>query len=181
MPLIRTREFAQVDVRFGKLTDETLQSLIVQVATTAITNARIRPGQIDEIYLGQFNSGMMAFPSSLTLQVSDELVNVPAMRVENAGADVVGAALLWARGLRLGRNGVHPRGHRTVVRQRVRQPAPSEPLLVTVIIRFRTNSPWSGTLSCWTKVSRKARNTRNIREALRAGGYEGWAVVDRRP
>ena len=33
----------------------------------------IEPGQIDEIYLGQFNSGMMplAFPSSLALQVSD--------------------------------------------------------------------------------------------------------------
>lgn len=45
--------------RFGKLTDETLESLIVQVANEAISNARIEPGQIDEIYLGQFNSGMM--------------------------------------------------------------------------------------------------------------------------
>ncbi|MET3923368.1 acetyl-CoA acetyltransferase [Arthrobacter sp. UYEF20] len=118
--------------RFGKLTDETLESLIVQVATEAIGNAGIEPGQIDEIYLGQFNSGMMplAFPSSLSLQVSDQLANVPATRVENAcasgsaafqqgtksllagtaktvlvigaekmtqaGADVVGAALLGA-------------------------------------------------------------------------------------
>ncbi|WP_211880190.1 acetyl-CoA acetyltransferase [Pseudarthrobacter albicanus] len=118
--------------RFGKLTDETLESLIVQVATEAIGNAGIDPGQIDEIYLGQFNSGMMplAFPSSLALQVSDQLANVPATRVENAcasgsaafqqgtksllagtaktvlvigaekmtqaGADVVGAALLGA-------------------------------------------------------------------------------------
>jgi acetyl-CoA C-acetyltransferase len=118
--------------RFGKLTDETLESLIVQVATEAIGNAGIEPGQIDEIYLGQFNSGMMplAFPSSLALQVSEQLANVPATRVENAcasgsaafqqgtksllagtaktvlvigaekmtqaGADVVGAALLGA-------------------------------------------------------------------------------------
>ncbi|RNL49921.1 acetyl-CoA acetyltransferase [Arthrobacter oryzae] len=118
--------------RFGKLTDDTLESLIVQVATEAIGNAGIEPGQIDEVYLGQFNSGMMplAFPSSLTLQVSDQLANVPATRVENAcasgsaafqqgtksllagtaktvlvigaekmtqaGADVVGAALLGA-------------------------------------------------------------------------------------
>ena len=118
--------------RFGKLTDETLESLIVQVATEAIGNAGIEPGQIDEIYLGQFNSGMMplAFPSSLALQVSDQLANVPSTRVENAcasgsaafqqgtksllagtaktvlvigaekmtqaGADVVGAALLGA-------------------------------------------------------------------------------------
>jgi len=74
--------------RFGKLTDEPLESLIVQVATEAISNAGIVPGQIDEIYLGQFNSGMMplAFPSSLALQVSDHLANVPATRVENACA-----------------------------------------------------------------------------------------------
>ncbi|MFJ6158653.1 acetyl-CoA acetyltransferase [Pseudarthrobacter sp. NPDC092184] len=74
--------------RFGKLADETLESLIVQVATEAIANAGIEPGQIDEIYLGQFNSGMMplAFPSSLALQVSPHLANVPATRVENACA-----------------------------------------------------------------------------------------------
>jgi len=74
--------------RFGKLTDETLESLIVQVAAEAIGNAGIEPGQIDEIYLGQFNSGMMplAFPSSLALQVSEQLANVPATRVENACA-----------------------------------------------------------------------------------------------
>jgi acetyl-CoA C-acetyltransferase len=74
--------------RFGKLADETLESLIVQVATEAIANAGIEPGQIDEIYLGQFNSGMMplAFPSSLALQVSADLANVPATRVENACA-----------------------------------------------------------------------------------------------
>ncbi|MDQ0680237.1 acetyl-CoA C-acetyltransferase [Arthrobacter pascens] len=74
--------------RFGKLTEETLESLIVQVATEAISTAGIEPAQIDEIYLGQFNSGMMplAFPSSLALQVSDQLANVPATRVENACA-----------------------------------------------------------------------------------------------
>lgn len=73
---------------FGKLADETLESLIVQVATDAIAGAGIEPGQIDEIYLGQFNSGMMplAFPSSLALQVSPDLANVPATRVENACA-----------------------------------------------------------------------------------------------
>jgi acetyl-CoA C-acetyltransferase len=74
--------------RFGKLADETLESLIVQVATEAIANAGIEPGQVDEIYLGQFNSGMMplAFPSSLALQVSADLANVPATRLENACA-----------------------------------------------------------------------------------------------
>lgn len=74
--------------RFGKLTDETLESLIVQVATEAIGNSGLEPRDIDEIYLGQFNSGMMplAFPSSLALQVSEQLANVPATRVENACA-----------------------------------------------------------------------------------------------
>ncbi|SDS80899.1 acetyl-CoA C-acetyltransferase [Pseudarthrobacter equi] len=74
--------------RFGKLTDDTLESLIVQVATDAIAGAGVGPGQIDEIYVGQFNSGMMplAFPSSLALQVSPDLANVPSTRVENACA-----------------------------------------------------------------------------------------------
>lgn len=74
--------------KFGKLPDETLESLIVQVATEAIANAGIDAEQIDEIYLGQFNSGMLplGFPSSLALQVSDRLANVPSTRVENACA-----------------------------------------------------------------------------------------------
>lgn len=74
--------------KFGKLTGETLESLIVQVATDAINTAGIEPGQVDEVYVGQFNSGMMplAFPSSLALQVSPDLANVPATRVENACA-----------------------------------------------------------------------------------------------
>lgn len=74
--------------RFGKLAEETLESLIVRSASEAIANSGIEPGQIDEIYLGQFNSGMLplAFTSSLALQVSDGLANVPATRVENACA-----------------------------------------------------------------------------------------------
>ena len=58
------------------------------VAREAIANAGLEPGQIDEIYLGQFNSGLvpLGFASSLALQVSDKLANVPAPRVENACA-----------------------------------------------------------------------------------------------
>ncbi len=118
--------------KFGKLTDETLESLIVQVAGEAISNSGLDPKDIDEIYLGQFNSGMqpLGFTSSLALQLSADLANVPATRTENAcasgsaaflqgvkavlagtarnvlvigaekmtdaGADVVGAALLGA-------------------------------------------------------------------------------------
>jgi acetyl-CoA C-acetyltransferase len=74
--------------RFGKLADDTLESLIVQVATEAIQNSGVDAAQIDEIYLGQFNSGLvpLGFPSSLALQADPALANVPATRVENACA-----------------------------------------------------------------------------------------------
>ncbi|MDQ0278806.1 acetyl-CoA C-acetyltransferase [Arthrobacter silviterrae] len=90
--------------KFGKLTGETLESLIVQVATDAITSAGIEPGQVDEIYLGQFNAGMMplAFPSSLALQVSEDLANVPATRVENACASGSAAVQQGAKALLAG-------------------------------------------------------------------------------
>ncbi|MEV8183038.1 acetyl-CoA acetyltransferase [Specibacter sp. NPDC078692] len=90
--------------KFGKLTEETLESLIVQVATDAISNSGLEPGQIDEIYLGQFNSGMMplAFPSSLALQVSEDLAGVPATRVENACASGSAAMQQGAKALLAG-------------------------------------------------------------------------------
>lgn len=73
--------------RFGKLDDD-LESLIVGVAAEAVTNAGIEPSDIDAIFLGQFNAGMvpLAFSSSLALQLSDSLFGVPATRVENACA-----------------------------------------------------------------------------------------------
>ena len=72
--------------RFGKLVDDTLESLIVRVTTEAIAHAGIEARDVDEIYLGQFNAGMqpLAFASSLALQASADLANVPATRVENA-------------------------------------------------------------------------------------------------
>ncbi|MEV7649450.1 acetyl-CoA acetyltransferase [Arthrobacter sp. NPDC089319] len=89
---------------FGKLVDETLESLIVGVARDAIANAGLEPGQIDEVYLGQFNSGMvpLGFASSLALQVSDELANVPATRVENACASGSAAVQQGAKSLLAG-------------------------------------------------------------------------------
>ncbi|MEI2277274.1 acetyl-CoA acetyltransferase [Paenarthrobacter ilicis] len=74
--------------KFGKLTDDTLETLIVQVAGEAISNSGLDPRDIDEIYLGQFNSGMqpLGFTSSLALQLSPELANVPSTRTENACA-----------------------------------------------------------------------------------------------
>lgn len=74
--------------RFGRLSEETLESLIVQVAGEALAHANLEPGEVDEVYIGQFNAGMMplAFPSSLALQLSPDLLGVPATRVENACA-----------------------------------------------------------------------------------------------
>ncbi|MGP3534166.1 acetyl-CoA acetyltransferase [Microbacterium sp. RD1] len=74
--------------RFGKLADEDLGSLIRAVAEEAIVNSGLEPEDIDEIYLGNFNSGLLplAFASSLPLQASDGLLYRPATRVENACA-----------------------------------------------------------------------------------------------
>ena len=74
--------------RFGRLESETLESLILQVASDAIASSGFAPADIDEIYLGNFNSGLvpLAFASSLALGVSDDLAGVPATRVENACA-----------------------------------------------------------------------------------------------
>ena len=74
--------------RFGRLDDQSLESLVVTAAREALASAAVEPGQVDEIVLGHFNSGLwpLGFASSLALQVSDELANVPATRVENACA-----------------------------------------------------------------------------------------------
>lgn len=89
---------------FGKSRDETLESLIVTVAGQALANAGIEPGQVDEIYLGQFNSGMhpLGFASSLALQLSDDLAGVPATRVENACASGSAAVQQGIRALLAG-------------------------------------------------------------------------------
>ncbi|MDQ4492073.1 acetyl-CoA acetyltransferase [Sinomonas sp. ASV486] len=90
--------------RFGKLEGETLESLVVTAAREAIENSGLEPGQIDEIYLGNYNAGMvpLAFASSLALQVSDDLANVPATRVENACASGSGAFQQGVRALLAG-------------------------------------------------------------------------------
>jgi acetyl-CoA C-acetyltransferase len=73
---------------FGKLCEETLESLIVSVSREAIAAAAIDPRDIDAIFVGQFNSGLtpLSFVSSLALQTSSDLLGVPATRVENACA-----------------------------------------------------------------------------------------------
>ena len=74
--------------KFGKLEGETVESLVVGVATDAIAHAGLEPQDIDEIVLGHFNAGFSKqdFTASLVLQANDRLRFKPATRVENACA-----------------------------------------------------------------------------------------------
>lgn len=82
--------------KFGRLDALNLEQLIVQAADEAITNAAIDPAEIDAVYLGHFNSGMVSdgFASSLIHQVSPKLRFKPATRCENACAS--GAAAIFS-------------------------------------------------------------------------------------
>jgi acetyl-CoA C-acetyltransferase len=73
---------------FGKLADETVESLIVKVAGEALADAGIAAKDVDEIVLGHFNAGFSAqdFTASLVLQASPDLRFKRATRVENACA-----------------------------------------------------------------------------------------------
>jgi acetyl-CoA C-acetyltransferase len=89
---------------FGKLPDRDLESLVVEAASGAIESAGLDPSDIDEIYLGHFNSGLvpLAFCSSLALQVGPALATVPATRVENACASGSAAVHAGVRSLLAG-------------------------------------------------------------------------------
>src|ERR1700676_4409466 len=73
---------------FGKLSGETVESLIVRVATEALADAGVAVSDVDEIVLGHFNAGFSAqdFTASLVLQASPDLRFTRATRVENACA-----------------------------------------------------------------------------------------------
>src|ERR1700722_10904140 len=73
---------------FGKLSGETVESLIVRVANEALADAGVAASDVDEIVLGHFNAGFSAqdFTASLVLQATPDLRFKPATRVENACA-----------------------------------------------------------------------------------------------
>jgi acetyl-CoA C-acetyltransferase len=73
---------------FGKLADETVESLIVRVANVALADAGVAAKDVDEIVLGHFNAGFSPqdFTASLVLQASPDLRFKRATRVENACA-----------------------------------------------------------------------------------------------
>ena len=93
---------------FGKLADETVESLIVKVATEALEHAGIGPDDVDEIVLGHFNGGFSQqdFTASLVLrrvELSDASIRRVLLRYPLMTAKVIGAihweALkLWWKG-----------------------------------------------------------------------------------
>lgn len=81
--------------RFGKLEDETLESLIVRVTRDALDHAGVEPRRVDAIFVSHMNGGFVpqTFVSSLPLQADPDLRFKPATRVENACAS--GSAALY--------------------------------------------------------------------------------------
>jgi acetyl-CoA C-acetyltransferase len=73
---------------FGRLEGETVESLIVRVASEALADAGVAAGDVDEVVLGHFNAGFSAqdFTAALVLQASPDLRFKRASRVENACA-----------------------------------------------------------------------------------------------
>lgn len=73
---------------FGRLPNRSLEDLIAEVASDAIDDAGLDPGDISEIFVGTFNPGLVAqdFASSLVLNALPMLRFRPATRVENACA-----------------------------------------------------------------------------------------------
>lgn len=90
---------------FGKHDAETVESLIVRVATEALTDAGLAAEQVDEIVLGHFNAGFSAqdFTASLVLQADPALRFKPATRVENACATGSAAVHQGVRAIQAGK------------------------------------------------------------------------------
>lgn len=82
--------------QFGRLDALSLEDLITAAAREALDDAGIGAADVDAVYLGHFNSGLVpdAFASSLIHQADDGLRFKPATRCENACAS--GAAALFS-------------------------------------------------------------------------------------
>ena len=81
---------------FGKFDNLSLEDLIRQVATEAMADAGISGEDVDAVWLGHFNSGMVpdGFCSSMILHADPGLRFKPAIRCENACAS--GSAALYS-------------------------------------------------------------------------------------
>jgi len=74
--------------KFGRLDARTLEDLMVEAAGEALKESGVEPKDIDAIFVGHFNSGLVTdgFPSSLVHQMSPDFRFTPATRFENACA-----------------------------------------------------------------------------------------------
>lgn len=90
---------------FGKHSDETVESLIVQVARGALDHAGLAAEDVDEVLLGHFNAGFcdQSFTASLVFQADDGFRFKPATRVENACATGSAAVHQGLRAIESGR------------------------------------------------------------------------------
>ncbi len=81
---------------FGKLEGQSLEDLIVAVTREALADAGLTGADVDAVWLGNFNAGMVpdGFASSMILAADEGLRFKPATRVENACAS--GSAALYA-------------------------------------------------------------------------------------
>jgi len=81
---------------FGRLDGLNLEQLIIMAAKEAMEDAQVDPADIDAVYLGHFNAGMVpdAFAAGLVAQAAPALRGKPATRCENACAS--GAAAVFA-------------------------------------------------------------------------------------
>ena len=95
---------------FGRLNGKSLEDLIVSAARMALGEANIEARDVDEIWIGHFNAGLVpdAFASSLALQIDEDLRFTPATRCENACAS--GSAAIYAA-----RNSIKAGAARTVL------------------------------------------------------------------
>lgn len=81
---------------FGKFDNLSLEDLIRQATTTALADSGITGEEVDGVWLGNFNSGLVpdGFCSSMILHADPGLRFKPAVRCENACAS--GSAALYA-------------------------------------------------------------------------------------
>lgn len=96
--------------RFGRLDGSSIEDLIAEAARLAISSARIEASDVDAIFVGNFNSGLIpdGFISSMALSVDEGLRFKPATRLENACAS--GSAAVYAA-----RNAIRSGSARTVL------------------------------------------------------------------
>lgn len=82
--------------KFGKLTDQSLEDLVIEAGSQALADAGIAGADVDGIWMGHFNAGMVpdGFPSSLAMGIDPGLRYKPANRLENACAS--GSAAVFA-------------------------------------------------------------------------------------